>query len=161
VVRGIPPTGANPLGAGRNIQPMQSVGATLVSTHPSLALVLKALQISPQNVSKVSSHAGVDRLMISNSLTQIQTLSITAEQAHILSALGLAGATVAISIQSKEELEKLKKRLKNLIKPNLKSPHLQTVFGTLGLPFDDDTSLFLDDTGGVFVIQAGLSELES
>ena len=160
MVQGIP--SFNPASANRAASaPQNSSAATQAfQRYPALKSIFQALNISPAQVSRITSRAGADRVMVSDGLTQIQTVQVTAEQANILASLGLAGASVAISIQSTEELDKIRKRLNKLKQPSITNPHLQTVFGTLGLPFDDESVVLTDENGGVFVIQAGLKELE-
>jgi hypothetical protein len=160
MVQGIP--SFNPAAANRAASAPQNSSATTQAfqRYPALKSIFQALNISPAQVSRISSRAGADRVMVSDGLTQIQTVQVTAEQANILASLGLAGASVAISIQSTEELDKIRKRLDKLKQPSITNPHLQTVFGTLGLPFDDESVVLTDENGGVFVIQAGLKELE-
>lgn len=160
MVQGIP--SFNPASANRAASaPQNSSAATQAfQRYPALKSIFQALNISPAQVSRITSRAGADHVMVSDGLTQIQTVQVTAEQANILASLGLAGASVAISIQSTEELDKIRKRLDKLKQPSITNPHLQTVFGTLGLPFDDESVVLTDENGGVFVIQAGLKELE-
>ncbi len=161
MVQGIP--GINPLAAGNLASGASQLSPGLAQAfqrYPALKQVFQALNILPNQVSRVAARQGADLATVSDGLTQIQTVQVSADQAHVLASLGLAGALVAISIQSREELDKIRKRLDKLKQPNIQNPHLQTVFGTLGLPFDADSILLTDESGGVFVILAGLEELE-
>ncbi len=161
MVQGVP--GVNPMSAGHRASGVSQVPSAVTQTfqrYPALKRVFQALNILPSQVARVASRIGADRTMVTDGLTQIQTVQVTAEQASILSSLGLAGAVVAVSIQSREELDKLRKRLDKLKQPDIRNPHLQTVFGTLGIPFDEETILLTDEDGGIFVIRAGLKELE-
>lgn len=153
------PGGINPLGGARGSSASGKINpslAQLLNKHAGLKSVLQGLGIKPSSVSNVKSQQG---MLLNSALAEVQLVAVTKEQSHVLQTLGLAGAEVAIMIQSAEEMEALRKRFKELKEADLNREETATILGALGMGATEDTVILKDETGGIVVIQAGIEEI--
>ena len=93
-------------------------------------------------------------------LSQIKLIEINNERAEVLKSLGLQNTEVAILLSSEDNIEVLKKRLRDMKKTLLDKKTLKNVLSLLGLDIDLETLLYTDESGGLYLIRSGISLLE-
>ncbi|MGE4170639.1 MAG: hypothetical protein AB7F28_07985 [Candidatus Margulisiibacteriota bacterium] len=129
---------------------------------PELKEILSLLHISLDAVGKVSRQPGLN-VNVMEALQEIQVVHIQHEQQAALHALGIhESVDLALVVGAeKEELERIKKRFKDLKASISDQDSIKQLGGFLGIDDQDETWVLSDHHGGLFIIQAGLDEVKT
>ncbi len=154
--------GANISGPSSLPQPQQpsNLGAFKgILRSPAFKTVTSCLNINIKDISGMTKQSGIDA-DIRAQLSQIKLIEINNERAEVLKSLGLQNTKVAILLSSEDDIEVLKKRLRDMKKTLLDKKTLKNVLSLLGLDIDLETLLYTDESGGLYLIRSGISLLE-
>lgn len=120
--------------------------------------VLKGLGINQNDILSLSLLKGFQGDL---ELKEIQLLEINQQQTEVLNALGISNAHLAIVLNSEDEIDKIKNRLKKIKETCMDEESKELLSLAFGIDIAHDGTIFTDAAGGVVVIQTGLEEIES
>jgi hypothetical protein len=108
-------------------------------------------------MSAVGAVGGFNQLRpIQSQTNQPGQVKITPEQASVLKALGFENVVL---VSAQNEMEKIRKKFKEVSESRIDKKMLNHLLKTFGMPENDESEIFADDQGGLFIIQSGFREL--
>jgi len=155
-ISGFPPGGPS----GPNAQ-QHSTQNQLIKRHLStrgFQRVLDGLGLSAKDIAGLVKEEGVHAKALKH-LQDMRFIEITQEKAEIIKALGLGNVELAIVLQSEEEITRIRKRLKELREALIDKAMMQRLLSALGMKAGLDILIYLDETGGLVLIQAAMKEV--
>lgn len=141
-------------------QPFSSISPSVQKHLNSEAFrsVLSGLGIRPGDIKGVTEHKG---LKLTPKLQDVRFVQISQDTAHVLAALGINNAEVAIAVGGASTISELKKKLGKIRQSTLEQEDLEAICGLLGITYDEDGLVILDSKGGVTVVKQGLQDIEN
>ncbi|MSR88650.1 MAG: hypothetical protein EXS67_03235 [Candidatus Margulisbacteria bacterium] len=119
--------------------------------------VFEGLGLDPKVVTRVTTEVGSSAL---GTLKELNLVPVTQDRALVLSKLGFGAVDLIISMKSQEELSKIRKRLSDIQGSMLDPEAMAVLLSSLGLEVDEETLVYSDEEGGLFVVQSSLKEIE-
>ena len=153
---------------GLHFNPSQSTNSINPSSNTAsntpmkpLEVVLEALGIKgPVTLQK---EPGM-QLSIDTSMSTVQVVQPSPDQAKVVELLGLGAVSYAIAVGSQDELDRIRKRLKELEEEleekALNSEEKAEIYEAFGFNPNSESLFFQCDSGGLMFIKEGLSSLE-
>lgn len=120
--------------------------------------ILSGLGIDKQSIISLTLLKG---LQTDLKFQEAQLIEVTQEQTEVLKGLGISNAHLAIVLHDEKEIERIKKRLKEIREKTLSLESLDILSHTFGIELDENSTIFSDKAGGVVVIKTGLREIKS
>jgi hypothetical protein len=144
----------NPINSSKSIQ----------STNPAVTKHLNSSEMK-----NILNHLGIKATDITNvskqtsnhttSIQDAQFIQVT-DQKEVVKNLGFNNVDLAIVIQSSDEINTIKKKLKEVQESTLDKELLKKLFKLLRIPYDENTLIFSDHQGGILLIQSSLEEIK-
>lgn len=131
-----------------------SVGKHLKSE--GFSNVLQGLGINPKDISSISQLRG---MALEMNLGEAQYIQLNQQTAETLKSMGIQNATLAMVLSGNDEVDRLKKRLKEIRESMINKEDMQALFGLLDLEFDPEALAFKDSEGGILLVRSGLEEI--
>ncbi len=119
--------------------------------------VFEGLGLDPKIVTRVTTEAGSSVL---GTLRELSLVPVTQDRAIVLSKLGFGAVDLIIAMKSQEEMSKIRKRLSDIHESMLDPEAMAALLSSLGLDVDEETLIYSDEAGGLFVVQSTLKEIE-
>ncbi len=141
-----------------NLSPVTNPATARYAGNPGFQSVLQGLGIRTQDVSAIVRQQG-GQAKIQDGIRDVQLIHTTAEQKMVLEALGLSGVALAVVVQSEEEISRIRKRMKDVKESMFDKKKLAQMGQSLGVPVSENSLVFSDTQGGLFIIQAGIREI--
>jgi hypothetical protein len=120
--------------------------------------VLTGLGINKSDIMSLSLLKG---LQVDLNFQEVQLLEINQQQTEVLNALGIANAHLAIVLNDDNEIDRIKKKLKEIKEKSMDSDSMELLSDAFGINISDDSTVFTDTAGGVVIIKTGLYEIAS
>jgi hypothetical protein len=120
--------------------------------------VLSGLGINQSDVMSLSLLKG---LQVDLNFEEVQLLEINQQQTEVLNALGISNAHLAIVLNDDNEIDRIKKKLKEIKEKSMDEESLDLLSQAFGIAVSDESTVFTDIAGGVVIIKTGLYEIES
>ncbi|MBT5953936.1 hypothetical protein HOG98_04370 [bacterium] len=120
--------------------------------------ILNCFGIKTSDVSGVQKDFGVSLKMM-ESFKDVQMIQVNQSKASALAAMGIENASLALVMQSEEEIKLLKKRLKEIKESTLDKKAIAKLLAELGISQNLDSLVFTDETGGLYIIQSQFENL--
>jgi len=118
--------------------------------------ILSGLGINPKDIMSLALLKG---LQVDLKFNEAQLIEINQEQTELLNALGINNAHLAIVLNDDNEIDRIRKRLKEIKEKTMDPESLSVLSQAFGIPVSDETTVFSDKAGGVIVIKSGLKEI--
>jgi hypothetical protein len=142
-----------PIGSSGS-KPDPSVGKHLKSE--GFSNVLQGLGINPKDVSSISQLRG---MALEMNLGEAQYIQLNQSTSEALKGMGIQNATLAMVLSGNDEVDRLKKRLKEIQESMINKDDMQSIFNLLGVEFDQEALAFQDSKGGILLVRSGLDEI--
>lgn len=120
--------------------------------------VLSGLGIDGSDIISLSLLKG---LQTDLNLPEAQLVEITPQHQSVLDALGLKNAHLAIAVSDENEIDRLKKKFKEIRKTAISTEQATLLSEHLGINISDDNVLFSDSAGGIIFVKSGFEEIAS
>lgn len=119
--------------------------------------VLNGLGIDPKNITDSKITKGLSQKL---QFQEVEVIQINSDMSEVLKSLGLANVDLAVMLNADEEMDRIKKRLKEVRLSSLDPELLSEMATAFGVDFDDDTLIFTDKVGGILIVKSSLQEIE-
>ncbi len=120
--------------------------------------ILSGLGINKKDIMSLTLLKG---LQVDLKFQEAQLIEVSQDQTEVLKGLGIANAHLAIVLHDENEIDRIKKRLKEIKEKTLTPESLEILAKTFGIEMNAESTVFSDKAGGVIVIKTGLKEIRS
>ena len=118
--------------------------------------VLQGLGINPRDISSISQLKG---MALEMNLGDAQYIQLNQSTEEALKSMGIPNATLAMVLSGSDEVDRLKKRLKEIQESMINKEDMKSIFSLLGVEFDQEALAFQDSEGGILLVRSGLDEI--
>lgn len=133
----------------------------LLKTHPPLKGVLEALGVDISKISHFTKQPGAALDSLKKNMQEIQLVHVQNDHLEALKALGLgSNIEMALVMSSETEINRIKKKNKDIKESRLDKQKLSQISSLLGLDGDPESLLIMDTQGGVSILKSAFEEIE-